>query len=655
MFKVNGLMGHVERNNTRSLVMLGGFFLAAQIIMAAIAALPLMIFDRGSNPLTNLWSYLATYGPFAFFATALLFAWHLRSHVSRMRRTIGFRDLCGAEERRLVSIVDRMAVTAGIPAPAVSIIETGAMNAFACGLTRAHARIVVTRGLVNGLDDEELEAVVAHEIAHIVHNDIRLLACVNAMSTMVTAMREFMLTRKGGKETSPWQIALVGFLMPPVLLLFGAIHGADRLAAFLVTRSRFAINTSREFIADAEAARLTQNPAALVSALRRIEGRSRLEGVDLVTGSMMIDGAALGPDATHPSIEERVGALLRIVGSVTDRRFLARDTRPGAMSARAADDLASQRGGFGRRRGDAARALARAPAPSALAPSALAPSAPAPSASSRAAPSIRPQAWNGTSPSVRHTPVRRAADGKSAKEGQGSDDEKSVLIVALCIAPFLLVPFLVKGPLGFMLPGGGIERDFRQVVTVDGPLRAHVKRSARRTAPARTVAGRTVAGRTAPAVAVPEPAEGRCFSSRSYGPGRRSFGRIDPVEVRAWARGARYGDPISMERFMGLHLRAARAVPREAGHAQDAALLVYLATRKNMLVQAHRRFGDKGLARMRRAQRSASDIRVLELLRLRLAGRGALSNDAQTRHELALLLSDPKAFLPCQAKALGIE
>ena len=114
--------------------------------------------------------------------------------------------------------------------------------------------------------------------------------------------------------------------------------------------TRLLIASAREFIADAEAVRLTQNPAALVSALRRIEGRSVIPGLAAGQDAMMIDGAHEGAFATHPTIAERVAAIISVTGSMALIAPAHRDTRPSELRAREK---------FGRRAGGLDAAFSR--------------------------------------------------------------------------------------------------------------------------------------------------------------------------------------------------------------------------------------------------------------------------------------------------------
>jgi Zn-dependent protease with chaperone function len=108
--------------------------------------------------------------------------------------------------------------------------------------------------------------------------------------------------------------------MPAILMLVLFAGALSKAALTLARVSRLLLSTSREYIADAEAVRLTHNPGALISALRKIDGRSEVEGVDVAVDAMMIDGLVEGPYATHPSIAERIATLLALSGRHGDVR-----------------------------------------------------------------------------------------------------------------------------------------------------------------------------------------------------------------------------------------------------------------------------------------------------------------------------------------------
>ena len=128
-------------------------------------------------------------------------------------------------------------------------------------------------------------------------------------------------------------LAVLAYLLPMMVVLVLVISFLRRLAVDGSHLARLLIASAREFIADAEAVRLTQNPATLVSALRRIDGKSFIPDLAAGQDAMMIDGAHEGAFATHPLIAERVKTIVSVTGSMALIAPARRDTRPAALRA----------------------------------------------------------------------------------------------------------------------------------------------------------------------------------------------------------------------------------------------------------------------------------------------------------------------------------
>lgn len=337
--RVNGLFGWVQANDRRSMVLFAGFVLALNLAAALILVLPLSGLDTAHAPFFAWGGYFIRYVPIVTLLGVGCFALQMAWHVRSVQKLVAFAFVDDTDEPRLCSIVEPLAITIGLPAPYVGVVNSPALNAFACGLSRNNAVVVVTRGLIEELDDDELAAVVAHELAHIDNGDIRLLAAANVCLRMVG-----WLAHTSAKRPKPIsQLAafpLMTWIMPPLaiaVLIVGLCGQAAIRGSHLI---RLLITSSREFIADAAAVEATQNPSALVSALRRIEGRSALGPLSPGQDAMMIDGANEGTFATHPTIDERVRALVAVTGSMALIAPARRDTRPNVAGARV---------GFGRR------------------------------------------------------------------------------------------------------------------------------------------------------------------------------------------------------------------------------------------------------------------------------------------------------------------
>jgi Zn-dependent protease with chaperone function len=338
MLPVHGFYGHVQRNDWLSVAMFTGFLLALQLIAAVVLFVPLLMLDVEHAPLFNFGGYAKRYASLVCAVGAVAFLVQFFLHVRLVRVNVAFDYAYRWSHPRLCNIVETLAIGAGLPSPKVGIIDTPALNAFACGISQSSAVVVVTSGLIDALDDDELSAVIAHEIAHIRNGDIQLMAAANVMLRSLLYLHQHSMLRIVDFR----QVVLI-VVLPPFLVLFLVGAFVSGFALLLARVSRLMISSSRELIADAEAVRMTHNPAALVSALRRIEGFSKVPGIGPETDAMMIDGATVGALATHPTISERVDILTRLAGEMMHARDERRDTRSFGQRP------APQRAVFGRR------------------------------------------------------------------------------------------------------------------------------------------------------------------------------------------------------------------------------------------------------------------------------------------------------------------
>jgi Zn-dependent protease with chaperone function len=326
MASPTGLYGHVQANHRRSLLLFGIFLIAFQLLGVVTLWLPLLMFDPAHNPFDHPMPYLRRYVPLLSLLSAILYAAQMWWFVGSVRRRTKFHYVDSNEEPRLCRILEPLAITAGIETPYAGVIESPALNAFAVGTRKNHMVVVVTRGLIDGLDDDELAAVLANAVIHIRNRDTRLLAAATIFIRNMTV-----LYRKP-KPRSPILFSLTqffGLVLLPIFLPLVLILGFFISIAFrLAHGSRALIGISRDLVADAEGVQLTQNPSALASALRKVDRFHRDGELDDETDAMLFVGATHGHLATHPTLDERLGALARTTGSLVfeDRRRLG--TRP---------------------------------------------------------------------------------------------------------------------------------------------------------------------------------------------------------------------------------------------------------------------------------------------------------------------------------------
>lgn len=219
-------------------------------------------------------------------------------------------EVAEADQPAYYSAVARLASQAGLPMPKVYVLPGDAMNAFATGRDPEHAAVAVTGGLLRSLQPDELEGVIAHELAHIKHRDIltgTIAATIVGTITFVARMAGFAAMFGGGnrdRRDSNGIAELALLILAPI-------------AAVLV---QMAISRSREFAADAAAARITGRPLSLANALRRLQQASErrpLEAASPATAHMFIvnplsGGGVMKLFSTHPPIEERIDRLSAI-------------------------------------------------------------------------------------------------------------------------------------------------------------------------------------------------------------------------------------------------------------------------------------------------------------------------------------------------------
>src|SRR5205823_3053663 len=168
------------------------------------------------------------------------------------RRT-DFRFVDDQDEPRLCRIVEPLAIAAGLPTPYVGVIDSPALNAFACGIRRKDAVLVFTRGLVDGLDDDELAAVAAHEIVHVANGDIRLIAATNVCLDTLKLVQPRPSTQPVKRIWEACTLPILAVMLPLVVVLILVIMFLRRLAVDGSHLARLLIASAREFIADAEA------------------------------------------------------------------------------------------------------------------------------------------------------------------------------------------------------------------------------------------------------------------------------------------------------------------------------------------------------------------------------------------------------------------
>ena len=305
--KYIGLAAQQRQNNFRSLILVLLFpALVLGLTYAAIVAIVYFTHDAPSIQLVNQ-QFLGT-APLVFGGVLLWFLIAYFINTAIIQNTMQAKPLSRKENMRVYNMVENLCMATGMKMPNVNVIEDPALNAFASGMSDKTYTVTLTRGIINHLNDDELEAVIAHELAHIRNRDVRLLVIsivfVGIFAMIAQIGFRSMLFR--GRSNNDNKAA--GILYIVVILI--AIIGY-----FLSILMRFAISRKREYLADADAAAMTKNPLALASALRKILGNPNLRNqapddiAQLFIEHSPKKAAFASLFATHPPIKERIKVL----------------------------------------------------------------------------------------------------------------------------------------------------------------------------------------------------------------------------------------------------------------------------------------------------------------------------------------------------------
>lgn len=234
----------------------------------------------------------------------------------------GAREVKPQDAPQLMNVITELALAAGIPPPKVYLIDDTAPNAFATGRDPKHASVAITTGLLQKLDREELQGVMAHELAHVRNLDIRFTLLVGALVGSIALLADFFLRftfwsgagRSRGRDSGGGGGAAILFVVALVLAV---------LAPFFARMVQLAVSRQREFLADASSVELTRNPYGLERALAKIAADQEvLEVANRATQHLYIvnpikkfESRAAGLMSTHPPLLERVNRLRSLSGT----------------------------------------------------------------------------------------------------------------------------------------------------------------------------------------------------------------------------------------------------------------------------------------------------------------------------------------------------
>lgn len=307
-----GLDKQIRRNNFNSTLLLIAF--PALLLGMLYALVYFTREDHGEDP-NQLFLNTA---PLVLAGVGIWFLIAWAGHSTFIRLATGSKPLERTENKRVYNLLENLCISQGMTMPKLYIIEDDSLNAFASGIDQRSFSISLSRGIINKLDDEELEGVIAHELSHIKNRDVRVLIItiifVGIFSFLAElAFRSIRFTgggRKSKDSKGSGAIILIAIVVTAV-------------AYFISLLLRFGISRRREYLADAGAADMTKKPYALANALRKVSNDPAIEAVESRdVAQLFLDNPKPSSHksaswdnmfSTHPPVEKRIELLEQFV------------------------------------------------------------------------------------------------------------------------------------------------------------------------------------------------------------------------------------------------------------------------------------------------------------------------------------------------------
>lgn len=331
-----GLSTYRWNNNVKSVALLAAFPLLLLTLLGGIFfVFGLLIGGRGPYALpafetVGIAPVLGTGTPADLALSAIVAYWPIVIGIAAIWVLVGYlfndaiihlatgaKPVTRTDAPQLYNIVENLCISRGLPTPKLYIIDTPEMNAYASGIDDRSYAITVTRGLLDTLNKDELEAVIAHEITHILDRDTRLLIVTIVFTGMISFLAQLLwrsmrvVAFTGGRSRRGGGGAIMLLVVISAIAMF--------VGYMLALVLRFALSRRRELLADAGSVELTKNPDALISALLKISQDPLVPHVPSEVRQMFIENPQSGFDlgglfATHPPIAQRISVLQQLGG-----------------------------------------------------------------------------------------------------------------------------------------------------------------------------------------------------------------------------------------------------------------------------------------------------------------------------------------------------
>ena len=307
-----GLDKQIRKNNFNSTLLLIAF---PALLLGMFYLFFYFIVDKGQDPNEIFLQVM----PFVLAGVGIWFLIAWAGHSAFIRMATGSKPLDRTENKRVYNLVENLCISQGMRMPKVYIIEDDSLNAFASGISERSYSVSLSRGMINKLDDDELEGVIAHELTHIKNRDVRLLIIsiifVGIFAFLAEVAFRSLRHVGSGKKSSKDSKGSGAIILIAIVI--------TAIAYFVSILLRFGISRKREYLADAGSAEMTKKPYALANALRKISGDPLIEAVESRdVAQLFIDNPKPSAHksaswdnmfATHPPIEKRIELLEQFV------------------------------------------------------------------------------------------------------------------------------------------------------------------------------------------------------------------------------------------------------------------------------------------------------------------------------------------------------
>jgi heat shock protein HtpX len=306
--QVVGLQTHIWSNNFKSMALLAMF----PAMILALVLMIVIIFTIGSDDF--LLNTIVLFVPASLVTLVLVLLWFAIAYLFNRQLIAMFtraRPLTRKEDPRIYNIVENLCISRGLPVPTIFIMDDTGMNAYASGMHPRSSVVAFSRGLLDSLDDEEIEAVAAHELTHIINRDVRLMVIAIIFVGIIQTMAEFIMRMHwfGGRSSDNDRSS-----GSAVLIILGIQILSFFIGYLFAVLVQLSISRKREYMADAGAVELTKKSEPLIRALTKISQRPQVRGVANQSVAQIF--------FENPISEQRVGLLQRIFAThppVADR------------------------------------------------------------------------------------------------------------------------------------------------------------------------------------------------------------------------------------------------------------------------------------------------------------------------------------------------